>query len=300
MKPIDDAPLVISSYGDMASRPRFRDNVDPTAHEPADILAEYHFPDEVACGLSVCHQGHKFGVLIVTKDDIETNIGNKCGAIHFPEQFDTIRKSFTVRRQRAAHMDVIGEYRAKRDDYEAIIDVLWSEERGARWALGCAKAYREQCPQSVKDKLFAMAKSGDWSLYIEKRVKKDDATGLGFRRDELFEQERVGELRGGNAFKMSARDILKPLRDKMREYDQIVDPSQLTAYQRRQWAQFARSIPVTLEDARVIGEAARVLYTRENLSQLLKVVRDQTDARGVRAFIDAVGRVELSVQRHAG
>src|SRR6266404_8537998 len=133
----DDAPITVTQYADMALRDRFVDRLDPKAHKLTSILAEYWLPHEIECALTDCRTPHRHGLLVRTEDGTETSIGCDCGQKYFPDEYDALKKSFNIRRARAAHIDVITEYLGREASYSNEIDVIWYEERGGRWADEC-------------------------------------------------------------------------------------------------------------------------------------------------------------------
>jgi hypothetical protein len=162
MQSLDDVPLKIAEYADMALRERFVDALDPKAHKLASILAEYHLAHDIECALTDCRTPHRHGLLVLTEDNIETNIGCDCGARYFPEQYDALRKSFNVRRARAAHMDVITEYIGNASAYSKEIDVIWYEDCGGEWADSVSPAVHVDVSRRRAREYFAAGP--EWEL----------------------------------------------------------------------------------------------------------------------------------------
>jgi hypothetical protein len=302
MQSLDDVPLKIAEYADMALRERFVDALDPKAHKLASILAEYHLAHDIECALTDCRTPHRHGLLVLTEDDIETNIGCDCGARYFPEQYDALRKSFNVRRARAAHMDVITEYVERASAYSKDIDVIWYEDCGGEWADRCHRQYTSMCPAGVRENISRLARSGSWTISIQLRIsedEKDDDVGLGYRRDQEYEEKRIGVLRGGPALLKTVASVLRPLRATMAEYEGV-DPSTLSAPSRRKWADWSRTIPATLNEARTLVSLSRELYVSANLEQLSAFARGKDERKALKAFIRAVAHVETVRRAKAG
>lgn len=298
-QPGRDEHVLITCYGDMAVRERFTDELDPKLHKPAIFLSEYRFETEVPCGLSDCHQMHKHGVLFATKDgSTESNMGHICGAGHFPEEYDAARKEFRRKQAARAHLDVISEFKAKVPGYLEEIDRIWRGEQGGLWADRCLLAYRQLCPPSVCEQLTDMSRRGDWTITRERKVQADDALGLGFRRDSEVETETLGYIRGGAALLKTVISVLKPVRDQIWRYSQI-DPTTLSGRKRSDWAAWSGTIPAALREAQQLVEASREFYSRENLSQLLKLVRYRSEREQLRTFFSAIDNAGRT-QRKAG
>lgn len=298
MESTEEAPIVITKYEDMKNRDRFVDRLDPKAHKLAKILTEYHLPHDIECALPD-RTKHRHGLLVLTEDGIETCIGADCGAREFPDQYDALRKSFDVRRARAAHMDGISEYRARAAEYAREMDTIWDEERGGRWADKCQSIYSSMCPESVREHIRQLARgTGGWTLTVQVRIRvedKDNDLRLGFRRDQRYEEKRVGVLRGGAALLKRVAGVLGPIRRRMAEY-YGVDPTTLTAPGRRKWVEWSKTIPSLIEEARTLAVLARELYTRDNLEQLL-LVAPKRDRQAVKAFIRSIELLDLTHEK---
>ena len=95
---------------------------------------------------------HRHGLLVLTEDEIETCIGADCGAREFPDQYDALRKSFNVRRARAAHMVGINEHQAR---VSLSTPAKWTpsgtRSQVAAGADKCQSVYSSMCPESVRE-----------------------------------------------------------------------------------------------------------------------------------------------------
>ena len=293
---IPSTPVVVRKYADLLLRPKFTDDLDPRAHKLSAILTDYHFDEQIPCGLTNCRTPHNHGVLVLTEDGAETNIGHICGAKHFPEQFMGARKEFRRRQAARAHLDVIQEYLGKVSEYAAAIDEVM--QAGGEWADRCLHTYRDMCPDYVKHQLFGMARAGDWSITREEKVDSENALALGLRRGARTETKVIGHLRGGTAIMKSVASVLRPIRAKIQVY-QGIDPITLNTRKRREWVDWAIGIPRALEEAQAISTAAREFYAKPNLDQLITIARDKHERRATRNFIEAVESLDRSYARTA-
>lgn len=295
----DDAPIVIKCFQDMKDRLDFVEELDPSKeHKLKELLTEYHMPHLIKCGLPDRTE-HLHGVLVRTEDGVETCIGADCAAREFPEQYDAIRKSFTMRRARVAHLDAINEYRARTPEYVRQLDTIAYEERGGHWADRCRTLYDSMCPESVREHLRHLARgTGGWTLSVQERIRdgdKENDLGLGFRREQRYEERRVGTLRGGAALLKRVAGVLGPLRRKMAEYDGV-DPTTLTRPARRTWAEWSKTIPALIDEARMLVALSRDLYTRENLEQLIQIA-PKRERSAVRVFIRSIEALETTHEK---
>ena len=295
METFDDAPVTINEYADMALRERFVDRLDPKAHKLTRILSEYHLAHDIECALTDCRTKHRHGLLVRTEDGTETSIGCDCGVRYFPDQYDALKKSFNVRRTRAAHMDAINEYLSKVLEYSHEIHVIWYEESGGRWADECRDLYNSACPESVRNHIQRTSRSGSWTLKLQVQITEGDRendVGLGFRRSQAYEERVIGILRGGPALLRSVSSVLKPLRDGMATYAKC-DPSGMTSPARRKWVEWSKTIPARLDEARTLVSLARELYSTANLEQLIQVARWKDEKKAVRDFMRSIARLDL-------
>jgi hypothetical protein len=287
---IPSPPIVVHKYADLLLP------LDPRTHKLSEILTDYHFDEQIPCGLANCRTPHNHGVLVLTEDGSETNIGHICGAKHFPEQFMGARKEFRRRQAARAHLDVIQDYLGKVSQYVAAMDQVM--QAGGEWADRCLHAYRDMCPDYVKHQLFGMARTGDWSITREEKVDSENALALGLRRGARTETKVIGHLRGGVAIMKLVASVLRPIRATMQVH-QGINPIILNTRKRREWVEWAIGIPRTLEEAQAIVTAAREFYAKSNLDQLIAIARDKHERRAIRSFIEAVESLDRSYARTA-
>lgn len=105
-------------YEDLTARQGFVAPLDHELHKLKAVLADYHFPRQVPCGLKGCRQPHNHGYLVITDSGAETNVGKDCGRIYFGDEvFSTAFSAYEARRQRA---DLIARLKALQADSETV------------------------------------------------------------------------------------------------------------------------------------------------------------------------------------
>jgi hypothetical protein len=297
----DDAPIVIKTFQDMKNRQAFVEELDPRKeHKLQELLAEYHMPDWIKCGLAD-RTDHLHGVLVRTEEGIETCIGADCAAREFPAEYNALKNSFSVRRARFVHLDVIEEYRERAPEYGRQLNDIMYGERGGHWADKCRSLYDSMCPESVREQLRHLARggsSGAWTLTVQVRIRDEDKEndlGLGFRREQQYQERRIGTLRGGSALLKRVAGVLGPLRRTMAGYERV-DPTTLTRPLRRKWVDWAKTIPALIGEARTLVALSRDLYTRENLEQLIQIA-PKRDRSAVKAFIRSIEALETTREK---
>ena len=78
-------PIRFRTAEEFKIRPAWRDGLDPAQHALRDIIGDYSFAKKnaLACGLKNCRTIHQNGYVVVTVDELETHIGNRCGTRYF-------------------------------------------------------------------------------------------------------------------------------------------------------------------------------------------------------------------------
>jgi hypothetical protein len=131
LAPLVDRP---QSYEDMQARAAFIAPLDHQQHALKAVLTDYHFPKVAPCGLKGCRQPHNNGFLVITEDDVETNVGKVCGRTFFGDEvFSTVHADYQRRRQRA---DLIQRFRSLQAEADPIADRLKDvvfRQYGGKW-----------------------------------------------------------------------------------------------------------------------------------------------------------------------
>lgn len=80
----------LESWEDLLRRDGFHSIVDLTDKKLMDAFGYYELAIKIPCGKKNCRTKHFKGVLVVTEDGIETNIGHDCGFAAFGVKFEQL------------------------------------------------------------------------------------------------------------------------------------------------------------------------------------------------------------------
>lgn len=80
----------IEDWQSLMSRDGFQSIVDLTGKKLMDAFGYYELGEKIPCGKKNCRTKHYKGVLVVTEDGIETNIGHDCGFAAFGVKFEQL------------------------------------------------------------------------------------------------------------------------------------------------------------------------------------------------------------------
>ncbi len=198
----------LSSWDEVFARPDFLRNVDPKEITLKTILGRYEFGTKEACGLSNCHQQHQNGYLVLCSNNIETNIGHKCGKRYFGVDFDHMKKAFkkelNVRNARiniekkVCQLDVVTQ---------RIASIL---KNGGNECFAKMRDYRDKTATgALRIKLERRAKSGDEKIFQTFEPSQEDIDFEEVRlnrrvtpeeKASMISKEQVGVIYGAKAF----------------------------------------------------------------------------------------------------
>jgi hypothetical protein len=85
----------LSDWAELTRRVSFQSVVDLKGKKLLDAFGYYEFPVKRSCGLKGCRKQHYKGVLVITEDGIETNIGHDCGFSFFGVKFEQLATELT-------------------------------------------------------------------------------------------------------------------------------------------------------------------------------------------------------------
>ncbi len=105
----------IDSWDELLKRETFQKVVDLSGKILSDAFGYYELPNKIPCGKKNCRTKHYKGVLVVTEDGIETNIGHDCGFAAFGLKFEQLATELT--NQANYHRLLIAVKRAKSEIY---------------------------------------------------------------------------------------------------------------------------------------------------------------------------------------
>ncbi|MES4613023.1 hypothetical protein V2154_10605 [Ewingella sp. CoE-038-23] len=85
----------LETWEELEKRDGFQSIVDLTGKKLMDAFGYYELANKIPCGKKNCRTKHFKGVLVVTEDGIETNIGHDCGFAAFGVKFEQLATELT-------------------------------------------------------------------------------------------------------------------------------------------------------------------------------------------------------------
>lgn len=293
---VDKKLIHFNSYEEMAARPGFVNVVDPKQTQLQDAVGIYHLPHDahIPCGLSDCRTKHGLGLLMVTSEGLETNIGNRCGVKKFGIRYQVIKNQAIAGDRRVGRRDKINTALANRLAFHATIEHLLSQPRGARW-LAKAKAQFEQLiPSDASFQIRKMAREGAAGVFIARlRTEREMAIQRELHSSqrgnvERYVHEQVGTLNGLDTWKTDLRELLiDELQMKMNELERV-DVDELSDASLRDHAQWVDAIPSRIAQAeRLIDEGAK-FFQPSNLRLVAHLSTPEREIRNLGGAIDSL------------
>lgn len=285
----------VANWEEITDRIGFMPNLDPAKHELASIIGRYAFATEIHCGLSNCHQGHKKGYLVATKDGRETNIGKDCGKTYFGVEFVDLARTFDRDIEERDYRDALWKFRFKEDQCLARLAELRAD--GADWVYKGAQALssiNKGCPTPVVREIDKMVKRRDGHVVHEREATREERdmeeARTGRNLPSMTIAQTVATIRGIEALypendlrKLMIIDLDAPLRD----FAQVdIDALQLGAL--RKWSIWAGTVEGTLTRITEIRDLGRVLLTTDNLKVLGRDLKNDDDRAAYDAFLQGL------------
>lgn len=270
---VDKKLIHFTSFEEMSSRPHFVSVVDPKEVKLEDAIGVYQLPTDsrIACGLSDCRTKHGFGLLMVTADGVETNIGNRCGVKKFHVDFQRIKNAAMASDRRERYRDKIRGALDSRAEFHANIDALMSAPKGARWLAKAKSNFERLIPSEACYVIRKMAKErapgvfrARYKTKQEMEIEREFQGALG-RHISQYKMEQVGTLAGLDFWASDLRAlIVDDLQTEMRDLEKI-DVAELNSIELRKRANWVDQIPHRVAEAeRLLAEGAQ-FFTASNL-----------------------------------
>ncbi|MCE9902378.1 hypothetical protein [Hafnia paralvei] len=273
--------IEINCWQDIEERPHFRTNIDPTNVELREIIGSYQFDSDVRCGLSTCHQPHKRGYIVMTKDGWETNIGKDCGKNYFSVDFVEMKVKFDRDVKRSIQRDTIKNAKEKAPELLDIVNQLRKQHHGADWIYQKIAKLRNRSDigEIPASELRKMLKERRKELLASRKASKKEREEA-FARDPSLEDKYegkpyfittvVGSINYIEA--MSKEHDLKEtlIRDVSRTLNVLID-SNLESIRDRDLsllAKDANAVEAKIQKAKESIEIGRRFLTKENLTPL--------------------------------
>lgn len=297
----------INSWQDIIERPHFRSDINPTNATLREIIGSYHFPEDVACGLTTCHQPHKRGYIVMTKEGFETNIGKDCGKSYFAVDFIDMKTRFDKDVKIYQQRDNVKRMQTKSNELLTIVDDLRKQPKGADWIYANIEKLRQ--PASVGEaaatELRKMIKERRKVLLSPRLATKeeresafamDPSLAAKLKGEPYYIDTVVGSIEHLDA--MFKENDLKELliRDVTRILKLLVDENADTLKPRElaKLSKDASSVEAKIDMARNIIPIGQQFLTCENLSTLADWVESQFDEKSANPLKIFIERLKIA------
>lgn len=127
--------LEISDWGEITKRASFVENVDLKNKKLHKIIGSYELKDKRTCGIISCHTAHNKGFIVVTEDNIETNIGGDCGFKYFNVNFNDMTQDFLRNLKNEQRKITLIKAFSRLKEWRNKADLLKSGEKNIDWAI---------------------------------------------------------------------------------------------------------------------------------------------------------------------
>lgn len=263
--------IVIKSWEELYSRPKYKAPIDPKKTKLIDIIGDYRNYPRRPCGLSSCRTPHNHGYLVICGGDIETNLGNTCGENKFPD-FVKYRKSFRQEKNAQRHLEKIIKLRKDLPEMEKKIKHLYFKSMVENGCYEMMKWHDLKGHEGdVIKALRQMAKNKD--NIIRRQISLDSqereiAKETG--NNSTFRLEDVAKIYGISAiidYKKLKRLFNITLGKKI-ETLKTIDLSSATHKELKKWFNYANEIEINIAKAETIIDDCHRFLVQENLDTI--------------------------------
>lgn len=271
---LDDFSLLVDLKGpsDLTRRPAYRSPLDATDSKLAEVLTPYDFAEPYPCGLASCRQPHQHGYLVVTVDEVETNVGKDCGRRIFGKDF-TIKANLQVARaSRKRKLDTLQGVLDRKEELLSRISELYDRKTGTRWANAELRSLKERpLLHFPANKLYAMASRGETAVIdVREATKEEKAQHRAFNpsaKPLRYVNEPVGHLQGLKFLVANPHDSATTLKDKLYELASI-DVKALSPKKLQEWVEWANRIEREFDDIEDALANALRFFAEDNVRLL--------------------------------
>ncbi|CTT03793.1 TPA: hypothetical protein ACP4WM_000216 [Escherichia coli] len=275
-----DSFVEVDDWQKICARPSYLENLVVKGRKLERIIGYYELPEKVKCGLSNCHTRHFKGYVVETDNSSETNIGHNCGTKYFDVQFETMSSEFLNALEFAKAKAFIVENKSRVFEYWQKVNALAVGQKNATWAidlyskinsseiigLAAYRALRQMQANgngNVTTTRLPTAKEIELAQTAGQPVPQSVEVIVGFisNIDFLSPDNDLSDI-----YNIQLRGVVQNLQD--------AEPEKMSRTQMRPIVSGISALNTKIEKAKEIIETARLFFTQENLSQLLKHLED--------------------------
>lgn len=273
---LTDELVEFTDVESITTRQRYAPDVDPSKVTLLKPIGVYRFRDKIPCGLKNCHTPHNRGLVALTSDHTEVNIGHICGKRHFGETFTVLFRDASRRKDRKFYLQAIRDLKAIAGRQQEAMHALMEADKGARWCSRAARKFRDTIPYDAFEALRDMARRGEAELYEEIEVageSADIARELGLRsswggsaRGPAIKRHFRGRLAGLESLTMDAGKLLYDLQQEFAAF-LMVDPVNCKSKDVKAAADFAAQFASRLAQVEALVESGKRFFTTGNFQR---------------------------------
>ncbi|NWC66023.1 hypothetical protein [Cedecea sp. P7760] len=295
---LDDENFVeVDDWEKIVSRENYLPNLNALNKKLDKIIGYYELNKKVSCGLSSCRTPHYKGYVVKTDDESETNIGHDCGTKYFAVAFEKMSADFITALEVAKARSFIHENQPNVFGYWKEVNTLSVGPKNVMWAIGLLKKINDSdvigytAYRALRD-----MHAGNNGNVINSRP----PTAKEIELAQVSGQQPPSSVDVVVGF-ISRIDFLSPDNDLEALYEkklrgsvqalQDAKPEKLSRTQLNAVVSGINSLQTNLSRAKDLIETARIFFTKENLSELLKYLEanrniSNADIRRYKEFLD--------------
>jgi hypothetical protein len=290
-------PPTLVSLAEMKLRAEFKETLDLRQYPTNElkIIAPYAEKELVACGMPG-HHLHKRGFIVLTPDQLITNVGHVCGSRCLGETWDFIALNFREREKDQATFDRVAQFLTQLPQFVARMTGLERGEHGMKWLFECYPVI-DSLPSRVRNRLRGHIDSNDGEIL--EYTRKEDASAderelarLGIGRMSEGFHKRIGFIVGLDGVDRSrVRAIWDELTIPLLRYARMNSPTDMKAKERGPCANFFGSIEQSFKRAERALNEGRRFFTATNFAEIAKLADSARDREAVRDVWERIARI---------
>ena len=257
-------------------------NVDALKITLSKPIGVYRFKEKVSCGLKSCHTLHGKGVVALTSQGTEVNIGHICGRNHFGEHFEVLARQARRMESRKFYITQVRELKAIAGRHQAHMKALMEAPKGAVWCSRAVRKLKATLPSDVVGALLELAKRGESRVYEEHEFEGERAdiyrqfgvrtSHAGSHYNRQVHREYKGQLQGLAVLLNDPGNMLYHLRAELEEFVKV-DPVNCKAKEVKKASDFAAQFESRLRVVEDLLKAGEQFFTPRNFALFIYLDR---------------------------
>ncbi|QMV50942.1 hypothetical protein [Ewingella americana] len=166
----------LNHWHEVEERDSFSSVIDLTGQKLLDVFGYYELAEMRPCGKSNCRTKHKKGLLVITDQGVETNIGHQCGFEAFGVEFENLAIELTKQANYHRQLTSLKEAKSCIFDYYQLKAKLESGTPSLEFVAHKILDMKDVkiIGRSAYTALKRMAGSGDGRVTISRKKSKEE------------------------------------------------------------------------------------------------------------------------------